>query len=108
MIIILLLAVIHLGLVVVLALSTFEVSGFIFGVYPQPSDGPLHSVLTTMYTVLMFPFGLLADSLSPGLRFLGWPLVAVNSLLWAGVIYMVIVRWLMPRGRKTTDGPLGV
>ena len=98
--IVLLLAVIHLGLGVVLALSTFEVSGFMFGVYPQPSDGPLHSVLTTMYTVLMFPLGLLAESLGPGVRFFEWPLVVLNSLLWAGVVYILIIRWFSPGKRR--------
>jgi hypothetical protein len=106
-IIILIIAVIHLGLVIGLALSTFEVSGFMFGVYPQPSHGPLHGVLTTLYTVLMFPFGLVAESLSPGARFLGWPLVVLNSLLWAGVFYMLVVRSFSRQKRKARDETSG-
>ena len=102
-IIILLIAIIHFMLSVGLAMTTFEVSGFMFGIYPKPSNGSIHSVLTTIHTVLMFPLGLAAESLSPGMQFLGWPLVVLNSLLWAVASYMLIARLFPSRKRKVAD-----
>ena len=91
-IIIIVIAIIHLGLTVGLAVSTFNMDGFMFGVYPRPDTGLLHRGLAAAYTVLMFPFGHLANSMSADVRFLGWPLVALNSLLWSALIYVLLVR----------------
>ncbi len=94
---ILVIAVIHLVLAVGSVLKSLEFSGFIFGLYPQPEVGPFHSTLMTMHTVLMFPLGLVAESLGPGVQFLAWPLVMLNSLLWAAVLFLLLARWFPPR-----------
>ena len=100
---ILLIAAIHFVVTVGLAMATFEISGFMFGVYPKPNTGALHSILITLRTVLMFPLGSVAESLGPKLSLLGWPLVVINSLLWAVVLYMLVGRLLRSRKRKAAD-----
>ena len=96
-VIITIIAVVHLGLALGTYFGTFEVSGFFFGVAPQPSDGIFHTTLKSTHTVLMFPLGLVAKSLGPSVRFLAWPLMALNSLLWSAVICFLFTRW--PRSK---------
>jgi hypothetical protein len=91
-VVILIITIIHLGIAMGSYLVTFEVYGFMFGMAPKPSEGAFHSVLTTIHTVTMFPLGLVAVSLGSGARFLAWPLMVINSLLWAVVIYLLFTR----------------
>ncbi len=93
-------ALIHFVFSVGVAMTTFEIKGFMFGIYPQPSNDLLHRVLMILRTVLLFPFGLVAESLGPGVRFLGWPLVVLNSLLWAAIIYLLIALSVQSRKQK--------
>ncbi|UCF06545.1 MAG: hypothetical protein JSV33_05830 [bacterium] len=98
-------AIIHLVLALGSAMATFEVAGFFFGVYPQPSDGILHTALKMVHTILMLPLGLVALSLGPSARFLAWPLMVLNSLLWGILIYYLATH--LSEIRKAKWMPLG-
>jgi hypothetical protein len=104
---ILLIALGHLLLAVGLAQYTFEVSGFMFGLYPKLNEGTFHSTLSTAHTMLMFPLGWIADSSHSDMGVLAWPLVFLNSLLWAICIYVLVYRWLPSRKRNRSDEKQG-
>lgn len=89
---VLIVAVVHFVLVVTLSLATFELSGVFFGVWPPPSEGAWHHFMSGALVVLMFPLGPVVNLLPSALRFLAWPLVAVNGLLWATIICLLVFR----------------
>jgi hypothetical protein len=84
---IVIIAIVHLVIALGSYLATFEVSGFLFGVAPRPSDGLLHNVLRAVHSVTMFPLGWVAQTMGSDAQLLAWSLVVLNSLLWALVAY---------------------
>jgi hypothetical protein len=104
-IIVVAIAIAHLVLALGSAVATFEVPGFFFGVYPHPNEGIVYTVLDTMHTVLMLPLGLVALSLGTSVLFLAWPLMLLNSLLWAVLIYYLATH--LTELRKSKWVPLG-
>jgi hypothetical protein len=91
---------VHFALTIGLAIKTFDLNFVFFGIYPKPNHGTAHGTLVAAYNILMFPLGRLAESLDSSVGFLGWPLMILNSLLWAMVIYLLVIRWFVRTGGR--------
>ncbi|MFO7914647.1 MAG: hypothetical protein R6U43_03030 [Candidatus Krumholzibacteriales bacterium] len=83
-------AAVHLIVTIWSVMKTFQMSGFFFGVYPRPYEGPFRSFITNLSRVLLFPLGNLAMRLPADAEFAGWTLVIINSLLWALILYYAV------------------
>lgn len=93
-------AAVHLIVTIYSVMMTFQLSGFFFGVYPRPHEGPFRSFMTNLSRVLLFPLGHLSMRLPADSEVLGWTLVIINSLLWALVLY-VAVHYILAATRKS-------
>ena len=94
-------AAVHLIVTIWSVMKTFQVSGFFFGVYPRPDDGPFRSFVTNLSRVLLFPLGHLAMKLPADAELAGWTLVIMNSLLWALVLYITVHYLITAAGKSS-------